>query len=184
MPSRVTAPTNPTTQGNYSQPSTGTEIILPPSRKLTFNNKGTVDPDEFNQDLRNALDYKHPTVDVALTQNVEPENGEMPSELNKWILAIQDSGGKVDYESVEANMDPMTVIAVLGFAFKAYEFGKNWYKEYKVAQQAKQSLFNAAKNYNAKLCYLRYENNMVTKVVFVDRNKPSDQPVCIKNTKK
>ncbi len=106
-------------------------------------------------------------VEVSLPTSIDPEEGEMPTKLEKWIAAIEFNGGKVNYEPLT---DMSSGIALYNIPFKTQqELNSKWYEEYK----KQQSLYHVAKNYDARLCYQR-DNNIVTKVVFIKRSDSNE----------
>jgi len=145
-----------------------------PSSDLDFDNDNP-DP-KFDSDLSNAM-HRYDKITVALASRVDPDEGEMPYQLNKWMAAVKESGGKVDYEPETDDMSVMLAVSLIGVVLKGYELGSAWYKEY----QEEQSRYKIAEKYDARYCY-RKDDNMVTKIVFVERdNRDSKKAFC--NTK-
>jgi len=153
-------PTGPNGKQNRSwgvPPPSATKINLPnPS---------------FEQDLSKALARQPKQVVVSLANSVDPENGEMPAPLNPWLAAIEDSGGRVDYEPLAEDMSPFLLLPLVLYAI---DLGSNLYQEYQ--QQTDQ--YAAAQKYHARVCYRR-DDNLVSKIVFVDRDHSDPKkPVC------
>ncbi|KHD10871.1 hypothetical protein PN36_06105 [Candidatus Thiomargarita nelsonii] len=126
-------------------------------KELTFTEESS-----FDKQLSTAMQSGE-TVTVVLPKSIEPED-EMPSQLQRWIAAVKDQGGMVDYEPIAADMTSANIelfpFSVFGWFFSDTE-----------------EKYASANNYNARFCYQR-DDNLVTKIVFVDKSSP-DKPVCI-----
>lgn len=130
----------------------------PMPKELTF-----TEASSFDQELSTAM-RSGELVAVKLPESVDPDEGEMPPQLNQWIVAVNKQGGKVDYEPITSDMSLEDVV------LKAFSVVGDWLQGQDTEKYA------PAKNYNARLCYQR-DNNLVTKIVFVDKNS-HDKPVC------
>jgi hypothetical protein len=135
----------------------------PMPKELTF-----TEASSFDQELSTAMrsgELVAVVLPKSVDPDVEPDKGGMPPQLKPWIAAVEKQGGKVDYEPITADMD-------LGdFVLKTFSVIGEWFKE--------EEKYASAKNYNARLCYQR-DNNLVTKIVFVDKSS-HDKPVCTYN---
>lgn len=155
-----------------SQPSDNKTISLPNTgnaEKATSEIPFTPEP-AFDEDLSEAMDEKTEQIEVALTESVDPDQGEMPVQLNKWLTAIEESGGKIHYEPLPEPMNltnNFDVNSLLNFSLQAFSvFRQYWYQEY----QEERPKYQAAEKYDARLCYQR-DDNLVSKIVFVERDK-------------
>jgi hypothetical protein len=124
----------------------------------------------FDNVLSEAMQGQTGQIEVSLTKSVDPDQGEMPPQLSKWLAAIEDNGGEILYEPLvdEMNLAGDDIANTLrNYSLQALNAIRQWwYKEY----QEEQPKYQWAKNYNARLCYRRNEN-LVTKIVFVARSK-------------
>jgi hypothetical protein len=155
-----------------SQPSDNKTISLPntgETEKASSEIPFTPEP-AFDDDLSEAMDEKTGQIEVALTESVDPDQGEMPVQLNKWLAAIEESGGKIHYEPLPEPMNLTSnfdVNSLLNFSLQAFSiFRQHWYQEY----QEERPKYQAAEKYDARLCYHR-DDNLVSKIVFVERGK-------------
>jgi len=126
----------------------------------------------FDNVLSEAMQGQTGQIEVSLTKSVDPDQGEMPPQLSKWLAAIEDNGGEIHYEPLvdEMNLAGDDIAnTLLNYSLQAFDAIRQWwYKEY----QEEQPKYQWTKNYNARLCYRR-DDNLVTKVVFVERSKSS-----------
>lgn len=134
----------------------------PMPKELTF-----TEASSFDEELSTAMRSSE-LVAVKLPESVDPDEGEMPPQLNQWIAAVKKQDGRVDYEPMEGDMGDRVLEDVL----QAFSFVGDWFKK----QEIEEEKYASAKNYNARLCYQR-DDNLVTKIVFVDKSNP-DKPVC------
>jgi len=156
-----------------TQLSVSSVSAVQPSSDIDFNNDSP-DP-KFDSHLSNAM-HRYDKITVALASRVDPDEGEMPYQLNKWVTAVKESGGEIDYEPETDDMSAMLVVGLISVALKGYELGSAWYKEY----QEEQSRYKIAEKYDARYCY-RKDDNMVTKIVFIERdNRDSEKAFCNK----
>ncbi|OAD22462.1 hypothetical protein THIOM_001734 [Candidatus Thiomargarita nelsonii] len=136
---------------------TGSDQSMP--KELAF-----TEEESFDEQLSTAMQSGE-TVTVVLPKSIDPEEeDEMPSQLKSWIAAVKDQGGMVDYEPIAGdlsseNIDLHPFSSLVKWLFPDTE-----------------EKYASAKNYNARFCYQR-DNNLVTKIVFVDKSSP-DKPVC------
>ncbi len=122
--------------------------------------------------LFKALHNQSEQVGVLLGKSIDPDNEMLLDELNKWITAIEENGGKAYYEPWNSPQGLLPINLVV-FSLQIPNLAKQqWYKEYKKQKQK----YNPAKNYDARLCYRR-DDNLVTKIVFIERSQ-SDKQVC------
>jgi hypothetical protein len=120
---------------------------------------------DFDHKLSRAMRTQEKKIKVLLPTGIDPEEERMPKPLEQWMATIQESGGKMNYEPDEKLMDGGLLI--LGGVFLITAIINEFQNQY-----------DAAKNYNARLCYQR-DDNMVSKIVFVDRDQIDDKtPVC------
>ena len=122
----------------------------------------------FDDELSKAMCH-YQQVEVSLPTSIDPDEGEMPAELEKWIAAIEFNGGKVNYEPLKGDSS-LAFLMIIGISFKAYEFKSIWYEEYK----EQHSQYNVAKNYDARLCY-EINTILVTKIVFIKRSDSNER---------
>ncbi|HEC83743.1 MAG: hypothetical protein DRR08_24695 [Candidatus Parabeggiatoa sp. nov. 2] len=149
--------------------STSSYRNWPSSPKLNFPSSS------FDDDLSKAMRGQTEQIEVSLAKSVDPDKGEIPEQLIQWLAAIEDSGGKIDYEPLGGDMSVIGAIALLHFTLQALEMIGEWYQEY---QEEKTTKYAVAEKYNARLCYRR-DDNLVTKIVFVARNKSDpEKPFC------
>jgi hypothetical protein len=134
------------------------------SKELTF-----TEDSSFDEELSTAM-RSGELVAVKLPKSVDPDEGEMPPQLKPWIAAVEKQGGKVDYEPMEGDMTELKDVVLQAFSFVG-----DWFKK----QEIEEEKYASAKNYNARLCYQR-DDNLVTKIVFVDKSS-HDKPVCTYN---
>ena len=138
------------------------------SSQLTLDNQNPAPL--FEEELLKRMKKPLPEIKVALTESIEPkEEGEIPEQLYKWLDAVTNTGGKIEYEPISGDMGIGTTLALLTFAFKTYDYLRQKYLEQK--QREREQL---AKNYHVRFCYRR-DDNLVTKVVFLDRRQPDKQ---------
>jgi hypothetical protein len=138
---------------------------VPPPSSSSSTNIDLSDPN-FKQKLSKALTNQPEKVVVPLPNSVDPEKGEMPKPLNPWLAAIEESGGRVYYEPLAEDMSPFLLLPLVLYVI---DLGSNLYQDY----QKETDEYAAVQNYNARVCYRR-DDNLVTKIVFVDRNKYSE----------
>jgi len=136
-----------------------------PASKLSY----TEEP-SFDTDLSSAMGKPYDTIDVKLPKDIDPDEGEMPRQLNKWLAAIEAGGGEVKYEPLQNDMSLGLALTLISLSFKAYEFINEFRKTY----QTQQSLYSAAERYDARLCF-RQDDNLVSKVVFVKRDQAAEK---------
>jgi len=127
---------------------------------------------EDEDKLSEALLQKSEQVGVLLGKGINPDNEMLLDELNKWITAVKESGGKVHYEPWHS-LQGIIPINLVVFSLQVPKLAEQkWYKDY----QANKPKYDLAKKYDARLCYRR-DDNLVTKIVFVERLK-SDKQAC------
>jgi len=124
------------------------------------------DSDDFDEYLSKTL-LASGKVEIQLASSIEPDAGEMPERLDKWLAVIQKSGGSQDYEAIDDSMGGLPSVLM---PFEAiYDGIIAWLEE---------RMYQPAKQYNARLCYRR-DDNLVSKIVFIERNQSnSDLRVC------
>jgi hypothetical protein len=150
------------------EPVPDNKTISPPMSEIPFTGLPA-----FDNTLSEAMQGQTGQIEVSLTKSVDPDQGEMPPQLSKWLAAIEDNGGEIHYEPLVDEMsfkkDEDITNSLLNYSLQALNTIREWwYKEY----QEEQPKYQWAKNYNARLCYRR-DDNLVTKVVFVERSKSS-----------
>jgi len=125
------------------------------------------DSDDFDDDLSKTLQASG-KVEIQLASSIEPDAGEMPERLDKWLAVIQKSGGSQDYEAIDDSMGGGLPSVLMPFK-TIYDGITAWFEE---------KMYQPAKQYNARLCYRR-DDNLVSKIVFIERSKShSDVRVC------
>jgi hypothetical protein len=88
--------------------ATGPEADAPPpAQSLQF-----VDIPKFDRDLSASLGSAHETVDVGFYERVSPNN--MPQRLQKWLSAVEKSGGKIDVMPPPNDLVPKNPLALIG----------------------------------------------------------------------
>jgi hypothetical protein len=158
--------TPPHHQGGDSSVSEQT-ISTSPTRSWPSSPKLNFPSPSFDDDLSKAMRGQTEQIEVSLAKSVDPEKGEMPEQLMQWLAAIEDNGGKIDYEPLGADMSVIGAIALLHFTLQALDMIGEWYQEY---QEEKTTKYAVAEKYDARLCYRR-DDNLVTNIVFVARSK-------------
>jgi len=129
------------------------------------------DSDNFDNLLSNTMRQNLQAsgkVEVQLASRIEPDEGEMPKRLDKWLAVIKKSGGNQDYEAIDDSMAGALPAILMPFE-AIYEDISGWFEE---------KMYQPAKQYNVRLCYRR-DDNLVSKIVFIERSKSNpDLRVC------
>jgi len=150
---QTTQPTNPMPNGGSKDP-------IPPFSEIPL-----TEPPEFDIELAQAMGKSTRQIIIPLPESIDPDEGEMPEQLAKWIAFIEENEGSVDYEPVASDMsgDLPELISVL------MEEICDWFEGLCDAEKPEEQIYQPAKKYHARLCYRR-DDNLVTKIVFVERS--------------
>jgi hypothetical protein len=89
-----------------------------PESKLSF-----VDISKFDRELSAALSSDVKEIDVLFYEKVSPNK--IPDRMQKWISAIENSGGKVRIDTPPNEPKPRSIMTVLGLLGTAYSAIKN-----------------------------------------------------------
>lgn len=153
---KTTQPTNPIPNGGTKAP------ISPPAEiQLT-------ESPEFDTKLAQEMGKPTKRIIIPLPESIDPDEGEMPEQLAKWIAFIKENEGNVDYEPLAADMSAGEDLQNLISVFMEEICG--WFEGLCEAEKPQeQQIYQPAENYHARLCYRR-DDNLVTKIVFVERS--------------
>lgn len=164
--------TSDTPYNNFTvTPQTPDTPTMPPPTKspliLTFQNT-----DSFDTQLSAIAGSQKETIEIPVSERFEPDQGETPERLAKWIGVLKEGGGKQDYEEIkDPNAMSPVLISVIPLAFS---WAMDWYRDYQERQK-----YQAIQNYHARFCYQKYDNK-VEKVVFVRKDVDPNKPVCFR----
>ena len=136
---------SPTTQSNNE-----------PKQKLGF-----IDIGNFDLELSSSLNSQINSVDVMFYEKVSPNK--IPERLQKWIAAVERSGGHVKVETPPNEPTPRSALTLLSLLGTAYSTIKNH-----IASQP-ESFLSSTKGRNAVISLERGANGelLVEKVRFV-----------------
>ena len=101
-----------------STPSPTGPIGKEPKQKLSF-----IDIGNFDRELTAALNAPLDSVDVVFYEKVSPNK--IPERLQKWISAVERTGGTVKVESPPNEPTPRNVMTILSLLGTAYSATKN-----------------------------------------------------------
>ena len=136
---------SPTTQSNNE-----------PKQKLGF-----IDIGNFDHELSSSLNSQINVVDVMFYEKVSPNK--IPERLQKWIAAVERSGGHVKVETPPNEPTPRSALTLLSLLGTAYSTIKNH-----IASQP-ESFLSSTKGRNAVISLERGTNGelLVEKVRFI-----------------
>jgi hypothetical protein len=89
-----------------------------PKQKLSF-----IDIGNFDRELTASLNAPLDSVDVVFYEKVSPNK--MPERLQKWISAVERSGGNVKVETPPNEPKPRSALTILSLLGTAYSAIKN-----------------------------------------------------------
>lgn len=101
-----------------STPSPNGSGSIEPKQKLSF-----IDINNFDRELTASLNAPLDAVDVVFYEKVSPNK--MPERLQKWISAVERSGGNVKVETPPNEPTPRSVMTILSLLGSAYSAIKN-----------------------------------------------------------
>jgi hypothetical protein len=132
------------------------KIDGPPKAKVTF-----IDVANFDAELASSLNAPLDSVEVLFYEKISPNK--MPERLQKWISAIERSGGNVKINTPPNEPKPRSPLALLSLLGSAYSPIKSFVD----AQPA--SYLSSAKGRNAVISLARSPNGdlLVEKIGFV-----------------
>ena len=127
-----------------------------PKQKLSF-----IDIGNFDRELTNSLKGNVESVDVIFYEKISPNK--IPERLQKWIAAVERSGGNVKVETPPNEPTPKSAMTILSLLGTAYSAIKNH-----IASQP-ESFLSSTKGRNAVISLERGANGelLVEKVRFV-----------------
>jgi hypothetical protein len=99
-----------------------------------------IDIPKFDRDLYNALSHKTEQVNVSFYDQVSPNK--MPERLQKWISAVEKTGGKVDVEPPPNEPVPKSPLFLIGL------IGSLWSAIKALAEIKEESVYLAAAKRN------------------------------------
>jgi hypothetical protein len=132
------------------------KVDSPPKATVTF-----IDVANFDAELASSLNAPLDSVEVLFYEKLSPNK--MPERLQKWISAIERSGGTVKINTPPNEPTPRNPLALLGLLGSAYTTIKSFVD----AQPA--SYLSSAKGRNAVISLARSPNGdlLVEKIRFV-----------------
>jgi len=127
-----------------------------PKQKLSF-----IDINNFDRELTASLNAPLDSVDVVFYEKVSPNK--MPERLQKWISAVERSGGNVKVETPPNEPKPRSALTILSLLGTAYSAIKN-----QITPQP-ESFLSSTKGRNAVISLERGANGelLVEKIRFV-----------------
>ena len=127
-----------------------------PKQKLSF-----IDINNFDRELTASLNAPLDSVDVVFYEKVSPNK--MPERLQKWISAVERSGGNVKVETPPNEPKPRSARTILSLLGTAYSAIKN-----QITPQP-ESFLSSTKGRNAVISLERGANGelLVEKIRFV-----------------
>jgi hypothetical protein len=127
-----------------------------PESKLSF-----VDISKFDRELSASLSSEIKEIDVLFYEKVSPNK--IPERLQKWISAVENSGGKVRIDTPPNEPKPRSIMTVLGLLGTAYSAIKD------LSPLQSEVLFIPAKGRNAVISLGRGPTGelLVDKVQFI-----------------
>jgi hypothetical protein len=127
-----------------------------PKQQLSF-----IDIGNFDRELTNSLKGNVNSVDVIFYEKVSPNK--IPERLQKWIAAVERSGGNVKVETPPNEPTPKSAMTILSLLGTAYSTIKNH-----IASQP-ESFLSSTKGRNAIISLERGANGelLVEKVRFI-----------------
>ena len=139
-----------------STPSPTGPVSNEPKQKLSF-----IDIGNFDRELTASLNAPLDSVDVVFYEKVSPNK--MPERLQKWISAVERSGGNVKVETPPNEPTPRSALTILSLLGTAYSAIKN-----QITPQP-ESFLSSTKGRNAVISLERGANGelLVEKIRFV-----------------
>jgi hypothetical protein len=127
-----------------------------PKKQLSF-----IDIGNFDRELTNSLKGHLDSVDVIFYEKVSPNK--IPERLQKWIAAVERSGGNIKIETPPNEPTPKSAMTILSLLGTAYSTIKNH-----MASQPESFLYST-KGRNAVISLERGANGelLVEKVRFI-----------------
>jgi hypothetical protein len=137
----------------------GEGAASPPAQSLTF-----LDVPKFDRDLSASLASPFEAVDVGFYDRVSPND--MPQRLQKWLSAVEKSGGRIDVQPPPNDLVPKNPVALIGL------LGSLMSSLQAIEQFSTERLFDAAKGRNVTVALDRNAAGdvIVTKVIFRKRS--------------
>ena len=137
-------------------PPNSAKVDVAPKATVTF-----IDVANFDGELAASLNAPLDSVEVLFYEKISPNK--MPERLQKWISAVERSGGSVKINTPPNEPKPRSPIALLGLLGSAYTTIKSFVD----AQPA--SYLSSAKGRNAVISLARSPNGdlLVEKIGFV-----------------
>lgn len=137
-------------------PQPSAKVDVAPKATVTF-----IDVANFDAELASSLNAPLDSVEVLFYEKISPNK--MPERLQKWISAVERSGGSVKINTPPNEPKPRSPIALLGLLGSAYTTIKSFVD----AQPA--SYLSSAKGRNAVISLARSPNGdlLVEKIGFV-----------------
>ncbi len=129
-----------------SKPATQPGPVDGPS-ELTF-----YDSDGFDRRLASSLSEESESVTTIFPASITTNS--IPERLDKWLLMIEDGGGKVELKPVQTQRGLIT--DALGFIKRSYDSWRD------------RALYRPAKNYNATI-YYEAGTGTITQIVFTKK---------------
>ena len=83
-----------------------------------------IDLSKFDTDLERALKDNKETVNVMFYEKTSPNN--MPNRLQKWVTAVEKSGGKIDVEPPPDEPRPRSPAMLIGLLGGLWSSIKAW----------------------------------------------------------
>ncbi len=145
----------------------GTSSGSPPSGAAITLNDGA-----FDVKLSTGMNQGQEPIAVSLGKDIEPEKGEMPSQMQAWLGAIEATGGEVKREPFTEEEMFLGAVAAAILAPLAQYLVEQMIAKYQQSQA--QSQYQPAQNYHARVCYDK-KSYLVSKVVFVRRDSSTGQ---------
>jgi hypothetical protein len=139
-----------------SSPSPTVRSNNEPKQTLSF-----IDISNFDRELTTSLQARMDSVDIIFYEKVSPNK--IPERLQKWIAAVERSGGNVKVETPPNEPTPKSAMTILSLLGTAYSTIKNH-----IASQP-ESFLSSTKGRNAVISLERGANGelLVEKVRFV-----------------
>ena len=127
-----------------------------PKKQLSF-----IDIGNFDRELTNSLKGHLESVDVIFYEKVSPNK--IPERLQKWIAAVERSGGNIKVETPPNEPTPKSAMTILSLLGTAYSTIKNH-----IASQP-ESFLSSTKGRNAVISLERGANGelLVEKIRFI-----------------
>jgi len=113
-----------------------------------------IDLSKFDTDLERALKDNKETVSVMFYEKTSPNN--MPNRLQKWVTAVEKSGGKIDVEPPPGEPRPRSPAMLIGLLGGLWSSIKAW------GEIREQAMLDAAQSRNV---LIHLERNAAGEVI-------------------